>query len=282
MKKWTTALMLLLVAALGSAQNVIYEKSDSARIERILTKVNSRQYSTPGERILDIASEFIGEEYVAATLENGKGEPLYISCTRLDCTTFVELVLAMATTSENHETSFSDVCRNLEKIRYRGGVRNGYTSRLHYASWWIEDNTRMGLLKEITFPRRSKRRILDLHFMSRNPEKYPLLKNDSKAVAAIAGFEKASNGKAIKYLPKEFLNGNAAQLNIKNGDIIMLVTTQKGLDIAHMGFAFWKNGKLHLMHASSLKKKVIKDELTLHEYQKNKKSQPGIRVLRVL
>ena len=282
MKKWTMTLLLLLVATLGPAQNVIYEKSDSIRIEQILEKINGKEYSTQGERILEIASEFIGEEYVGATLENGKKEPLYISCTRLDCTTFVELVLAIATTSVKGEKRFSDVCRNLERIRYRGGVRDGYTSRLHYASWWIEDNVKMGILKEVAFPRLSKKRRLELNFMSRNPEKYPLLKNDRKAVDAIAGFEKASNGKTVRYLPKELLNRSADQFNIKDGDVIMLVTTQKGLDIAHMGFAFWENGRLHLMHASSLKKMVIKDKLTLYEYQKNKKSQPGIRVLRAL
>ena len=234
-------LLLLLVAALGPAQNVIYEKSDSIRIEQILAKINGKEYSTQGERILEIASEFIGEEYVGATLENGKKEPLYISCTRLDCTTFVELVLAIATTSVKGEKRFSDVCRNLERIRYRGGVRDGYTSRLHYASWWIEDNVKMGILKEVAFPRLSKRRTLELNFMSRNPEKYPLLKNDRKAVDAIAGFERASNGKTVRYLPKELLNRSADQFNIKDGDVIMLVTISiitEGVFLCKTAYAF--------------------------------------------
>ena len=38
---------------------------------------------------------------------------------------------------------------------------------------------------------------------------------------------------------------------------------------------------LHLLHASSAKNKVIKDPLTLYEYQKDKKKQIGIKVLRI-
>lgn len=71
-------------------------------------------------------------------------------------------------------------------------------------------------------------------------------------------------------------------LKIADGDIIALVTTIDGLDISHVGFAFWKDGKLHLLHASSAEGKVIMDTTTLYDYQKNKRTQIGIRVLRIL
>ena len=36
-----------------------------------------------------------------------------------------------------------------------------------------------------------------------------------------------------------------------NGDIIAITTKMPGLDIAHVGIAEYKEGKLHLLHASS-------------------------------
>jgi hypothetical protein len=48
-----------------------------------------------------------------------------------------------------------------------------------------------------------------------------------------------------------------------------------------MGFACWIKGKLHLLHASSAKGKVILDSVSLYEYSKNKNAHTGIRVISV-
>ena len=64
-------------------------------------------------------------------------------------------------------------------------------------------------------------------------------------------------------------------MDIKNGDIIAITTNIKGLDVVHTGFACWVDGKLHLLHASSVMKKVILDSQTLFEYSKNKESPHG-------
>ena len=51
------------------------------------------------------------------------------------------------------------------------------------------------------------------------------------------------------------------------------------MDVVHTGFACWVDGKLHLLHASSVMKKVILDSQTLFEYSKNKKAHTGVRVI---
>ena len=72
------------------------------------------------------------------------------------------------------------------------------------------------------------------------------------------------------------------KLKIKNGDILAITTDIKGLDVVHVGFSFWMGEKLHLLHASSVAKKVIEDSLSLYEYSKNKKAHTGVRVVRVV
>ena len=39
--------------------------------------------------------------------------------------------------------------REIERMRYRGGKRRGYASRLHYFSEWISDGARRGLVRDL-------------------------------------------------------------------------------------------------------------------------------------
>lgn len=281
MKRGVTIAMLVLVPTLVAAQDIIYDKCDSMAIERILQKHSWNVHKESGKHILAIAEEFIGCKYVPGTLDGYEGEPLYISCSRLDCTTFVELVTAIALSTKEASPSFATVCRNLERIRYRKGKRDGYASRLHYISWWIADNTTLGILEEVTSNTGHKRQELSLDFMSTHPESYTMLRNDTAMQARIAMLEKPFQGIDVPYIPKELLNGGKECMDIKDGDIIALVTTIDGLDVSHLGFASWKDDMLHLLHASSAKGEVIKDSSTLFDYQKSKSKQTGIRVIRI-
>ena len=77
------------------------------------------------------------------------------------------------------------------------------------------------------------------------------------------------------------VSGNSMEPEINDGDIVALVTNIDGLDVSHIGFAFWQDGKLHLLHASSGEGKVIRDHTTLFSYQMGKSRQTGIRVIRI-
>ena len=281
MMRGITITLLTLFSVLAAAQERIYKKSDSIAIERILEKHSATEYRSTGELALAVAQEFIGKRYVAGTLENSKAEPLYISCDKLDCTTFVELVTAITISIGHNKKRFGDVCMNLERVRYRGGTRNGYASRLHYTSWWIEDNTSKGIIKEITEECNHRSRTLNLCFMSKHPGSYQLLKEDTLMQKRIEELEKPFRGIKSSYIPKEHLNDKEKINHIRNGDIIALVTTIEGLDISHVGFACWKDGTLHLLHASSGKGEVIMDSTPLYEYQRNKSKQIGIKVIRI-
>ena len=261
------------------SQSVIYDKQDSIRIKQILHGANNTIPSTTGERIISIANEFIGEEYVGRTLEHGTKEPLFISCTKLDCTTFVELVLAIAKTANDGSLLFTDVCSNLETIRYRNGKNNGYSSRLHYISWWITDSAKTGIIEEIT-PQISKhRQQQELNFMSTHPDSYPMLADNAELVTEIERLERPYRGIEVFYIPKDELEYEGHE-NIKPGDIIAITTSIPGLDVTHIGIAYYDNGKLCLIHASSGKGKVIKETTPLREYLANNKRHTGIRVFR--
>ena len=81
---------------------------------------------------------------------------------------------------------------------------------------------------------------------------------------------------------KKNTNLSPEELKIKDGDILAMVTNIKGLDIVHVGFAFWKDNQLHLLHASSVAKKVIEDPQTQYESSKKTKAHIGVRAIRFI
>ena len=284
MKRITTRLsvlifMLAIVATNIKAQDIVFEKADSIFIEEIINRHNAQSYSTTGEKVVAIAKEFIGKDYIAGTLDEHNNEPLFISCSKLDCTTFVETVLAAALCSTDE--AFTQFCKNLELIRYRDGKRGNYTTRLHYISWWIANSAKRHIAKEITTKHHTATQILNLNFMSTHPGSYKHLKENQTATEAIAELEKTFNNKEIKYIPKENID-KVKKEDIKEGDIIAIVTAIDGLDVSHIGFAYWQQDTLHMIHASSAVGKVVNDTTSLTNYLAKQKNHLGIRVFRTL
>ena len=143
---------------------------------------------------------FVDTPYKAGTLEVDDTEDLIINCDEVDCTTFVEYALAMALCpQQGDEMQEGDFARNLQRIRYRDGKIDGYTSRLHYISDWINNAVRQGLLEDVTAAYSPFKQKLSLSYMSTHPELYKSLKNSPENVAQMAKYEKALSGKEVHY-----------------------------------------------------------------------------------
>ena len=274
--------LLAMVSLHGKAANIIYTKNDSVRAEAIIREAARQPAGT--NTIVFIGRKLLGVPYVAQTLEKGKKESLVINTTQLDCTTFVENVLAMYLCVKNKKHRFADFCNYLRTVRYDGG-KVGYTSRLHYFSTWIVSNTAKGLVTEQSspVPPFSATQTIKANFMSTHADRYPMLNGNDAYLKEIAKAEKSITGKTVRYIPTSLLNNSKLlKKAVKDGDIIGLVTKKAGLEISHVGYAVWhKDGKLHLMNASSLEHKVIDDKQSLYKYMKNHPSNLGIRVIRV-
>ena len=124
-----------------------YTSADSAWVVRLLKEARTQRGSE--NRMMYFGKKFLGLPYVGHTLELGNEEHLIINLRELDCTTFVETVAALSICDKNDQRTFEDYCQNLMMIRYRNGKMNGYPSRLHYFTWWGEDNERLGIVKDI-------------------------------------------------------------------------------------------------------------------------------------
>lgn len=258
-------------------QGVVCATADAAEVQRLLA---DKSLKTP----LDFARKFLGRPYVAATLEVSDPEQVVVNLQGLDCATLVETSQALAMTRREGKTDVASYTRNLEKIRYFDGKNRGYTSRLHYLSFWMADLTKRKIAKEVLLPQALTQPLeIRLNYMSTHANAYPFLKNHPERVREIAQLERKYSGKVGRFLPKSNAGLSRQQLGaIQDGDIITVVTQKAGLDYSHQGIAFWGNdGKLHMLHASSERKRVIADERTLEDYLKRISHAKGIRVFRI-
>ena len=258
-------------------QGVVCAATDAAEVQRLLA---DKSLKTP----LDFARKFLGRPYVAATLEVADPEQVVVNLQGLDCATLVETSQALAMTRREGKTDVASYTRNLEKIRYFDGKNRGYTSRLHYLSFWMADLTKRKVAKEVVLPQALTQPLeIRLNYMSTHADAYPFLKNHPERVREIAQLERKFSGKVGRFLPKSNAGLSRQQLGaIHDGDIITVVTQKAGLDYSHQGIAFWGNdGKLHMLHASSERKRVIADERTLEDYLKRISHARGIRVFRI-
>ena len=256
---------------------VVYQKEDSVLVEKMLRQ-------TPdGNPVLFYARQFIGKPYVAHTLEVHDPEYLVVNLRGLDCTTYVETVLALVMTKQEGKTRFTDYCRNLEKVRYRGGKRDGYLSRLHYWTWWMHDNIDKGILTDVQDATYfTGKMVVANDYMTKHPNAYRIIKAHPEFLPEITRMEKAQNGPDGRYLPTASTGLPQSKLKmISDGDVVGIVKMSGGIDISHLGFVAWgKDGKMHLLNASSLAKKVVEDPATLQQYLQRQK-RLGVRILKV-
>lgn len=296
--KCITLVLCLLTALQGQCQT--YTQADSTYVVKLLkeglklqnknsTKPNKRNATTqtPKSLMLFYGHKFLNVPYVAHTLEVNKKEKLVVNLHQMDCTTFVETVFALYLTTKEKSTQWADYCCNLEKIRYRNGKNEGYGSRNHYFLWWADNNKSKEL---VTLPLENannnyyKLQNISINYMSTHSDAYSMLKNDKKAQKQIAAYERESQGRQMRYIPRSFLNRSKAAIKyVEDGDILAICTKKKGLDTTHIGIAEWdSDGRLHLLNASQIHKHVVLESMTLYDYMAKHPSQLGIWVIRPL
>lgn len=232
------------------------------------------------------AKGLLGQPYVAGTLEGGK-ERLRIYLTRTDCILFAETCLGLVRTVQRcgADARMDDLAVTLLQSRYRGGVADGYASRLHYTSEWILQGVENGLFQDVTKELGGVRDPRPVRYMSAHPDSYPPLKGESpeakENLRRIRAAEERLDGVARHYLPKEKIA--AAEESIRSGDILCFATSIDGLDYSHVVIAYREGpgGRLGFIHASSAAGKVIVEPRSLEEYLRANRRITGITVLRL-
>lgn len=262
-------------------QHVFAQSTTPQRFRLMVAKAQEEGWADlpVGDLMAAFAEQFVGTRYVGGTLEQPGPEQCRIDLTGLDCVTFVENILAMARMMKLGGASLEEMEEEVTYTRYRGGILDGYASRLHYTAEWIADNVSKGVVRDITPELGGEPLPIDVHFMSEHASAYPALKTDPSLVPAIAAIERS-----IRRIPRTYIpTGRIAEIEgrLRTGDIVAIATSKKGLDYAHMGMVLRNEDGCVLVHASSSQKKVVVDG-RVSEVIAAVRSHTGISVMRPL
>lgn len=282
-KKIIYLLLFFFLFPLGALKASLLE-NDSLKNRQLFDTYINKMSSFSDEPLnillVKTAKYFLEKPYVASTLEVNEEEKLVVNFEEFDCTTFVETCLALSQTLKSEQQTYEDYCRNLTRIRYRSGVIDGYTSRLHYMTDWIDNAEVDNTLSDISMKIGGEKSGKMINFMSNHPQYYKQLKENNLDLAKIKEIESSINKRdTYSFVLKQSVD--AAKRHINDGDIIIFATSIDGLDYSHIGIAYRQNGELYFIHASSRMKKVIVESKTLDQYCKSSKQCTGISVLRL-
>lgn len=242
-----------------------------------------------GRSVVRVGELAAGTPYVPGTLDAYLAaggplpdpEPLTLSLTQLDCVTLVEACLGVARVAAmDGPPSWEQFASAIETMRYRGGQRGSYSTRLHYFSEWIADGERRGLVRNLGQSLGGANDDRPLRFMTEHRASYPALRSDS-TYDQIATIERRLDG-----VPRWIVAPGqlpAAVSQIETGDVLSFATSIPGLDVTHAALAYRdERGVLRVLHAPLSGGVVEITRSTLIEYVAAIRRCTGIYVARPL
>ena len=276
-----TALPAIFVRALSRPDNPGGEENDDEICRTILARARARNLAAlpMGELVAQIGSTLTDRPYRAGTLEEPGDEHLVVNLREFDCVTFVESSFALARTVKAGDTDAAGFKKQLQLLRYRGGVINGYPSRLHYFTDWIFDNAARKNVTDITMKTGGVIDPRPINFMTGHRDSYPPLARE-EVFRTIARTETVLTSRARYVLPRAKVA--SALPFLRSGDIVGVMTSTEGLDCSHTGLVAVNDGVTRFLHAPLSGGHVQFSRGSLAEYIQEHASRTGIVVARPL
>jgi hypothetical protein len=264
--------------------------SDLARFDGWTAELRTAQLadrSVPlGSATAHVAALAVGTPYEAhlldAYLRPGDGpvtEPLTLSLTRFASNSFVESCVAVARAARVGGTpTWKGFGREVERMRYRNGLRGDYTTRLHYFSEWVADGDTRSLVRDVGFALGGVEDRRPLRFMSEHRDSYVALAND-RVFASVKEMEKRLDPVSRRVIPTARIP--EVEDRIQNGDVIGFATNTPGLDVTHCAIAVRdKRGVLRVVYPPLNGGAVEASRNSLPEYVAQLRDATGIMVAR--
>jgi hypothetical protein len=273
-----------------SADAFLRDADDEARLRHWVRTLRqegiARQGAPLGPAVARAGEMALRSPYAAGSLDaylmggSPMAEPLTLNLSAFDCVTLVESSLAVARLAGGGaEPTWAAFGRQIETLRYRGGRRDGYLSRLHYFSEWISDNTRRGNVRDLGPELGAVDDSRPLRFMTEHRASYPALR-DQSVFEGIAAREKMLDSAPRHLVPGDRIA--SVQHLIRTGDVLAFATSMPGLDATHTGLAYRTGGVLKVLHAPLSGGQVQVSRGTLPEYVAGLRTSTGILVARPL
>ena len=238
----------------------------AARFEAALQTAFSHRASTGsiGALMQEIGMHFRGRPYLTGTLDQPPTETLVVRFDGFDCVTFVETALALARSAQAADSTYAGFARRLAEHRYRDGGPVGYCGRLHYFTEWLTDNADRGHVRRLGADLKGRPLRDTLDFMSTHRSAYDRFATNDSLFACVREMETrlqhTQRRDPVRYVPQDSIRAVYDQL--RAGDIVALVSSIHGLDVAHTGLVYaHPDGGRGLLHASLSDGVVVSPDL---------------------
>lgn len=278
MRLFILALILILASLQVIAQSI--SRTDRETFESWLAEgqtLLATGVSTEG-LIEFYAKKQLGIPYVGGLLEVPQMEQLVVTLQGSDCVLFVEHSLALTLTTLQGSQHYDDLARNIALLRYQQGQVDGYASRLHYFSDWLQTNEKKSILKLLHQSDESLPIMDPVNFMTQHRSAYRQLANSDSLYALLLQREAYLRDRHIRFIPQNRIP--EFESTFQTGDILSFVSTIDGLDIAHTAIVVRDGDRVGFYHASTTGQ-VIKDPKTVYEYTTSRRNVNGIIVARL-
>jgi hypothetical protein len=286
----------ILAAALGIPARLLAPRRrdpDAERLSDWTGQLRHEGLTAPevgfGREVARVGELAIGTPYLAGTLDAYLGagahpldaEPLTASLTHFDCVTLVEGCLAVGRSANRASApSWNGFEDEVERMRYRGGRRLGYASRLHYFSEWISDGASRGLSRELGAELGGEPDERPLRFMTDHRTSYPALA-DEELFREIGTMERRLDDRPRRVVATARIAAIASQ--IETGDVLGFATAIPGLDVTHAALAYRDQADtVRVLHAPLSGGLVQVSRTTLAEYVAALPRATGILIARPL
>jgi hypothetical protein len=293
MRTWKVVVPLLLACSVAAAESrlpfkTVFKGQD--QFNRLVSKAQGENWkSLPiGARTATVGQALVGTRYKHYTLEiDNRIEAASVNFNGMDCWTFFEIALAFARMIEEPESNWTPerLLHYIELDRYRGGECTGeYLSRLHYLEDWLADNSRRGLIDDLTPDLCGVSVPHSAREMSIGWRHYRYLAANKSLLGPLARMEARVSSRPLYQIPKNRVAKIEPKLH--SGDIIGIISRDRGglYSTAHVGLALRTNDAvLHFLHASAPNNygRVVVDS-RLSAYLNRYRTDSGILVARPL
>lgn len=283
-KKTTPSVKKAVTASKSKSPNVLIYEDALKDVEKLPTLT---------ETFIEMSKHFMGHDAYqirsgndAVTDNRGRvelqkigREVLFVNLEIFDCQSFIENTLALTYTKRLTTPTYDAFREQIKKLRYRNSVVS-YGARLHYFSDWIYTHQKQRLLRDVSKEIGGELYEKQVHYMSSKRDTFYGNMADPATFATVRKVEKDLSAREKYYVPKDKLS--AVESQIKDGDIIAITNATDGMDIAHVGVAYWQGTQLHLLHASSELGAVVVTNESLSVYLATHQKHTGIMVARLV
>ena len=235
----------------------------------------------PGATAGKVAESFVGVPFEEVTKNDSTGS-LALRADAFDDMTFLNTVAAISrlSTSPGHKR-INELERELENLSCRRGEEKGFASRMLYLSDWVVDNKARKNIIEETETYSDSFRTKSLDKVTHSREEYAALR-DSAAYEDMKMVEMGFRTHKVPHLKREQAATGYVDEEMRDGDIIVLLTPDASTDAAEIGFVRKREDGFHFIHPSASAGKVVEEKETLARYiKRNAKRIYGWRWLRL-